>query len=255
MLERGQAVRHLFLVQACGGSNPPAPAIIEYKLHSKICSFFVYIFLIIIVVKFMLYIASSSVSRKNLLQQALIPFQVIAQHANESQVSTDQPLHQIVMQIAQLKMNHAEIPPGMYHKQICFVLTADTLGLTQAGRVLTKPCDRDDAITMLTQARAGTLTATGFCIRTLEWDGSAWNMVQEVVGYDQAQTVFDVPDDCIDWYLDTIPFLSVSGAISIEGFGGQFLQSVNGNYETIVGLPMFKIRKALHALGFYEKRS
>ena len=200
-----------------------------------------------------LYIASNSASRKNLLQQAQIPFQVIDQDADESLISTQQPLSDIVVQIAQLKMQHAQIPAGTTEGQICFVLTADTLGLaTMNHRVLCKPVDRDDAISMLQDSRQGTLTATGFCLRTLQWQGGSWKVLQEIVDCDQAESIFDVPHEFIDFYLNVVPFLTVSGAISIEGVGGQFLESVNGSYETIVGLPMFKIRQALFKIGFYS---
>ncbi len=198
-----------------------------------------------------LYIASNSASRKNLLEQARIPFIVIDQDADESLVPIDQPLVDIVLQIAQLKMQHARIPFGVQEGQICFVLTADTLGLTRAGRVLCKPVDRNDAITMLQQARLGTLTVTGFCLRRLRWEKNSWVLEQEIIDADQAESIFDVSDLFLDFYLDAIPFLSVSGAISIEGVGGQFLHSVDGSYESVVGLPMFKLRCALSKLGFY----
>lgn len=200
----------------------------------------------------MLYIASNSASRKRLLEEAEIPFQVIEQSADESQVSITQPLQDIVMQIAQLKMEYAHIPSGKYDGDICFVLTADTLGLTRQGRVLCKPSDRNDAISMLQDSRKGTLTATGFFLRKMQWQQNAWTILQEIVDCDQAESVFDVPEEFLDFYLGAIPFLSVSGAISIEGFGGQFLRTVYGSYETVVGLPMFKIRQALFACGFYQ---
>lgn len=205
-----------------------------------------------ITISHVLYIASNSASRKRLLSEAGIPFQVITQDADESLVNTNQALSDIVVQIAMLKMQHAQIPAGGVDGDICFVLTADTLGLTMSGRVLCKPVDRKDAVSMLIDARPGTLTATGFCLRKLQWRHDAWVVVQEVVDFDQAQSVFDVPDEFIDFYLDAIPFLTVSGAISIEGIGGQFVKSVDGSYETIVGLPMFKIRQALFKFGFYS---
>ncbi len=201
---------------------------------------------------YVLYIASNSTSRKSLLSQACLPFKIIDQSADESAVSVNQSLLDIVQQIAMLKMQHAQIPLGKEEGDICFVLTADTLGLTKLGRVLCKPVDRHDAITMLRDARLGTITATGFCLRKLCWQDNVWVVLQEIVDVDSAESIFDVPQDFIDFYLDAIPFLSVSGAISIEGFGGQFLQSVHGSYETIVGLPMFKIRAALFDFGFYE---
>ncbi|MBV8661176.1 MAG: Maf family protein [Candidatus Dependentiae bacterium] len=198
-------------------------------------------------------IASNSASRKRLLEFAKIPFQVIKQDADESLISLHQQLSDIVTQIAQLKMKHVQIPAGQQEGEICFVLTADTLGLTAQGRVLCKPVDRNDAISMLQDARVGiTQTATAFYLRKLIWQGGAWVILQEIIDFDQAESIFDVPDEFIDFYLDNIPFLSVSGAISIEEVGGQFLKSVNGSYETIVGLPMFKIRQALFEMDFYS---
>ena len=199
-----------------------------------------------------LYIASNSASRKKLLEQANIPFLVIAQDADEKSIATHQPFSDIVMQIAQLKMQHAQIPAGTHEGAVCFVLTADTLGLSKQGRVLCKPVDRQDAISMLNDARQGTVTATGFCLRKMSWQHGVWLVEKEVVDFDRADSIFDVPDAFLDYYLESIPYLSVSGAVSIEGVGGQFLQSVNGSYETIVGLPMFKIRQSLYEFGFYE---
>ncbi len=200
----------------------------------------------------LLYIASSSASRKNLLKQAQINFTVIEQDADESQISTDQEMKDIVMQIAVLKMQSAQIPSGNNAGDVCFVLTADTLGLTSQGRVIGKPVDRDDAVSMLKDSRSGILTVTGFCLRKLQWQQNSWVVLDECLDYDETGSVFDVSDDFIDFYLDRIPFLSVSGAISIEGFGGQFLKSIEGSYESVIGLPMFKIRESLFDFGFYE---
>ena len=198
-----------------------------------------------------LHIASSSASRKKLLENAKIPFVVIAQDADESQVDTAQELSQVVIQIAVLKMVHVTMPIGKRKGDICFVLTADTLGLTTTGRVLCKPVNRDDAVTMLKDSRLGNRTATGFCLRKFSWENDNWIIVQEIIDSDEAWCVFDVSDEFVDFYLDNVPFLSVSGAISIESIGGQFLKSVDGSYETVIGLPMFKIRQALFDCGFY----
>ena len=204
------------------------------------------------IMPYVLHIASSSASRKKLLENAKIPFVVIEQDADESQVDTAQELSQIVTQIALLKMAHVKMPVGKHEGDICFVLTADTLGLTTTGRVLCKPIDRDDAVTMLKDSRLGNRTVTGFCLRKLSWQNGAWVVIQEIVDCDEAWCVFDVSDEFVYFYLDNVPFLSVSGAISIESIGGQFLKTVDGSYETVIGLPMFKIRQALFDLGFYR---
>ncbi|MGZ6254465.1 MAG: Maf family protein [Candidatus Chromulinivorax sp.] len=203
--------------------------------------------------KNLVYLASNSASRKNLLAAARIPFQIIFQDADESGVDITKSLSEIVMDLALLKMQHAQLPQAVYEGQIIFVLTADTLGKIDAiDRILTKPKDRQDAVTMLEQARLGSLTCTGFCLRKLQWQNNAWQILDEIIDYDQATSIFDVPDYYINFYLDSIDFLSVSGAISIEGIGGQFLKTVQGNYEAIVGLPMFKVRQALYFMNFYS---
>lgn len=199
-----------------------------------------------------LYLASNSISRQNLLTQAGISFSVIAQDADESLVSYKQPLSEIVMQLAELKMNHAKIPAGTVQGQLIFVVTADTLGLTEQRRILCKPVDKDDAISMLKDAAQGTYTATGFCVQRMRWEHGSWQLEAKIIDYDQSFAIFNVSDLFLSSYLEKIPYLSVSGAVSIEGFGGQFLQSINGSYETIVGLPMFKLRTALCELGFYH---
>ncbi len=202
--------------------------------------------------KNVIYLASNSVSRKNLLLQAKIHCEVIPQTANESDVNVEQPLSDVVMQIAQLKMTHAVLPLGKSEGDVCFVLTADTMGLTKSGRLLTKPSDRSDAISMLRDCRQGPqTTVTGFCLRKYQWQQGAWQMMQEESGFDKASMLFQVPESRMDFYLDNTPFLSVSGAVSIEHFGGQFCQSLNGSYEAIIGLPMFKIRQTLETLMFF----
>lgn len=198
-----------------------------------------------------LYLASNSVSRKNLLEQAKIPCQIIQQTADEEQVSREQSFEQIVMQIAKLKMMHAVLPDGQEHGELAFVLTADTMGLTASNRLLGKPKDRSDAISMLKACQQGPQTTkTGFCIRKLEWKNHKWYVLAEILDVDSSSLLFDVPDPLIDFYLDNIPFMEVSGAVSIEQFGGQFCKSINGSYESIIGLPMYTIRQALLSMEF-----
>lgn len=74
-----------------------------------------------------LLLASSSSSRKKLLDQSLIPFTVISQSADESQCDWMLSLPELVQTIAAYKMEHAILPVGAVEGEYCFVLTADTL--------------------------------------------------------------------------------------------------------------------------------
>ena len=73
-----------------------------------------------------LLLASSSSSRKMLLDESQIPFKVIYQTADESQCDVGLPFQQLVEAIANHKMNHVIMPEGK-EGDLAFVLTADTI--------------------------------------------------------------------------------------------------------------------------------
>ena len=202
--------------------------------------------------KHSLFLASNSASRKSLLEQADIPFQIISQNADESLCDTNRELSLVVLELAPLKMNHAILPQGQFDGQIIFVLTADTLTKDIHGTLHGKPSDRDDAIRILKLCRAGTIIGTAFCLQKLRWQNDSWDVVESVIEYDQAMCVMNVPDEFLNFYLDRIPFLTISGAIDIAGIGDQFLEEVDGSYSAVLGLPMCKVRQSLYKLGFYE---
>lgn len=200
--------------------------------------------------KNILYLASSSASRQHLLRLATIPFQIIDQTADESIISIDQPLQDLVTKLAVLKMKHVIMPVGK-QGDIAFVLTADTMTLDHAGGMHGKPKDRQAAQHMLDGCRAGSRVGSGFCLQKKIFEDGAWVTREEIVGYGSALCVFDVPKSFLDFYLDKVPFTKVSGGVTIEGFGEQFVREVSGSYSSIIGLPMYEIREALFKLGFY----
>ena len=203
--------------------------------------------------KYPLYLASNSASRKMLLTQAKIPFTVIRQTADETTCCFKTDIADLVKELAVLKMESVIMPEASKENEICLVLTADTLNFSSDKEVLGKPVDRDDAIAMLRKSRAGNIVATGFCIRKMKWNDGQWNILEEVADYDQALCVMDIPEEFLDYYLDTVPHTSVSGGIAVEDFGTQFCKKIEGSYGAIVGLPVYKVRKVLYELGFYQQ--
>ncbi len=199
-----------------------------------------------------LYLASSSASRKALLELSQIPFSLVSQSADESQCSLFQPLESLVRELAVLKMNHIIFPSGKVG-EIAFFLTADTMTMDFNNQLYGKPVDREDAIRMLKACRKGVTVGSAFCLeRKIFVAGGHWVTQESIVDYDQASCVVDVPDLFLDFYLGRISFLDVSGGIAIEGFGDQFVKEVCGSYSAILGLPMYKVREALYASGFYS---
>lgn len=198
-----------------------------------------------------LYLASGSATRKKLLTLSQIPFHIVQQTADESQASLQQSLQSLVLELAQLKMNHIVYPEGK-EGDIAFFLTADTMTIDPEGNLYGKPIDRADAVSMLKVCRKGTTVGTAFCLERKMFSGGRWVTQERVVDYDEAWCVIDVPDSFVDFYLDSISFMDFSGSVTIEGFGDQFVREVRGSYSSVLGLPMYKVRDALYRLGFYS---
>ena len=230
-----QAVRHLVLVQAFGGSNPSTPAIVHHETTMYTTA--------------PLYLASQSRMRKLLLQQAQIPFTIIEQSADETACDWNQPFTAVVSSIARSKMDHASVPVGGTH---CYVLTADTLCIDSQGRLHGKPESPEAAVAMLRLWRSGCLVATGFCLDKKEYVNGVWKTEKRIEQSVVTKIDFSVPDEWLDDYLNKTPSLNVAGAMAIEEFGFQFVRTIEGSYTNIIGLPLFEVRQALTELGFFN---
>jgi septum formation protein len=59
----------------------------------------------------------------------------------------------------------------------------------------------------------------------------------------------DLSDDQIARYVATGEPLQVAGAFTIDGLGGAFIESISGDYHTVVGLSLVGLRKMISELG------
>ena len=201
--------------------------------------------------KNILLLGSKSESRRTLLDNAKIPYQVVSQDADETQCDWGLPLQKVVESIALFKMEHVIMPAGK-EGDSCFVLTADTLSQDCNGNIHGKPADGDDAIRMLRAAAAGRNSCgTAFCLDKKIYKSGAWHLEQRIIKYIVAQYDFIIPENWIMRYIALGHGNDAAGAIRIEEYDSQFLKSVDGSYTTIVGLPMFELRQALEEIGFF----
>ena len=198
-----------------------------------------------------LLLGSKSASRQMLLNQMDIPFVLIDQDADETACDWTLPFEQVVSSIARHKMNQV-IMPAVQDKQEVFVLTADTLSQTINGSISGKPTNKENAIAKLKEARKGMRTGTAFCLEKRIYTFEQWQIVDRIEQFVDARYKFNVPDHWIDRYLENAAGFSSSGAIAIEEYGLQFLESVNGSYTAIIGLPLFELRLALEKIGFFS---
>ena len=201
--------------------------------------------------KNILLLASQSKSRRMLLSQAQIPFVLIDQAADESQCDWGLPLPQLVESIAQYKMSQVIMPLGV-QKQELFVITADTLTQNVHGVTFGKPENEAHAMEILKTFHEGRIRInTAVCLDKKVYKYDTWQTDQRVILIVEGQCMFKVPHALMQQYIQNSAALSAAGALAIEGYGAQFLQSVSGSYNTIIGLPLFELRQALYQLGFF----
>lgn len=181
-----------------------------------------------------LLLCSQSESRAQLLKNAKIKFKIIKTVPNfEEPVIDLKDLEKTVTAIAWEKMNNVDFSALPDNEQL-FITTADTLVQSKISKqLLAKPIDLAHAREMIELANKEPLLVGTSCILRA---GTIKNP-----HYSQISTITECIFKCdsIDRYLANIHnVLSISGAVSIEGFGLQFFPSIHGSLSGAQGLPL-----------------
>lgn len=200
-----------------------------------------------------LYLASQSTLRQQLLKEAGIPFVVISQNADEQSVERTNSLTEVLSKIVALKRLAVQMPNGEQIGEKAFVLTVDSMPQAPDGTIFGKPKDQAEALKMLAMINGVSTAATAYCLELKEWNGVEWKLIDARRACITAQVKVNLPAQWREQYMERMPwYLMVAGAMDVMEFGAQFLASVKGSYGTILSLPIFEIRKDLEVLGFYE---
>lgn len=123
------------------------------------------------------------------------------------------------------------------------IISSDTL-VEIDGVPLGKPSDEDDAIRMLKSlsGRAHNVH-TGVCVRLGE---------RVLSGVDTTRVHFkELSDTEIEEYVKGGEPMDKAGAYGIQGDGGKFVRSIDGDYDTVVGLSLRLTRSLVEAV--YDK--
>ena len=198
-----------------------------------------------------LFLASHSRTRQHLLTSAQLPCTIIEHHADERSIMWDSSIHEMVIRLALLKMEHVAMPVG-YENELVFVLTADTLIADAGGKLYGKPHDYAEATRMIRALRDYAHIATGFCLEKKQYIDMAWKTVHRVTQVQDGTCISDIPDKWIDYYLARTDYTSLAGALAIDNVGALFIKEIRGSYGAILGLPMAELRIALTNSGFFE---
>jgi septum formation protein len=184
-------------------------------------------------------LASASPARLETLRRAGVEPEVVVSGVDEDRV-TAPTTAELVTRLAELKAR--AVAPQVAGAAL--VLGCDSL-LEFDGQALGKPGSSDAARERWRQLRghAGVLH-TGHCLV----DTSTGRTVTE--GAATGVRFADVTDAEIDLYCSTGEPTAVAGAFTIDGLGGWFIDGVDGDPHTVVGVSLPTLRRMLRDLGY-----
>ena len=179
----------------------------------------------------MLFLASSSPRRSELLKKAGYEFTVEPTSVSETVLHGTPPM-QIVEQLSARK---AEAVAKLHPADT--ILAADTIVVLK-GRILGKPKDEEAAKAMLKLLSANVHQVyTGYTIIR----GKKFLCGHEVTSVE----FYALSQKEIDDYVATGDPLDKAGAYGIQGRGALFVKRINGDFYNVVGLPIAKISRLL----------
>jgi len=185
-------------------------------------------------------LASQSPRRKQLLQWAEVPFEVIVRHTEEN-FPAEIPIEQVPVFIARSKAIAVYDYLSSDEIAIKPILAADTI-VVLGDRIIGKPKDRHDAIeTLLSLSGKRHKVITGVLIK---------NGKEEIGFCDITEVSFhSITEEEICFYVDKYKPYDKAGAYAIqEWIGVVGIESIKGDFYNVMGLPVSRVVKALKDL-------
>lgn len=185
-------------------------------------------------------LASGSPRRKELLEMLNIPFEVMVSDVDET---TD------IISPAE-KVKYLSLIKARAVADICennsIIIGSDTV-VSQLGKIFGKPKDSADAKAMLKKLSGKKHSVfTGLTVIVKDEKGS---LTETSLADCTEVDMLEMTDDEIDNYIASGEPGDKAGAYAIQGKGAAFIEAINGDYYTVMGLPVRLLYKTLKENG------
>lgn len=184
-----------------------------------------------------LILASKSPRRYDLLKQLGLDFEVIPSKIEEDFVPNEPPREHVI-RLAEAKALDVgnQFPEN-------WVIGADTIVYVD-GIILGKPKSREEAMDMLKRLSGEEhRVLTGISVRHSNKGRGECEAVETAVRVKSLSPVE------MDWYIGTGEPFDKAGGYGIQGIGSFMIESINGSYTNVVGLPLCELMQMLIRLG------
>ena len=204
-----------------------------------------YRFYVNIVIMSRIILASASPARKNLMKELKLAFSVHTSGFQEN-MNAYKNSSKLAKHLAEGKATF------IAHKfPDCIIIGADTFITVGTGRSLEKICKPStikEAKIIIKKMSAQTIAVhSGIAVIKTDPRGKiSKKIVEHVV---TKLTIKKMSSAEIHGLAHQKDALQISGAFSIEGAGGKMVEKIDGDYNNVIGLPLFMLRKMLKKIG------
>ncbi|XP_076295344.1 dTTP/UTP pyrophosphatase [Lasioglossum baleicum] len=186
-------------------------------------------------------LASGSPRRHELIKQLGINAEIVPSLYDEAlDRSTYTNYGKYVQDIAKYKVLEVYNRLKEDSKPISLIIGADTM-VTMGDIIYGKPKDKPQAFEMLSRlANREHVVYTGVCLKTPK---------TELNFYESTKVKFgDISPVQIDAYIKSGEPFDKAGGYGVQGLGGCLIERIDGDYYTVMGMPLYSITKQLNTL-------
>jgi septum formation protein len=191
-----------------------------------------------------LVLASASAVRRTLLESAGVPVIVDASDVDESAIKRRLVAQGMPTQAAAVELASAKAKAVSVRHPGKLVIGADQI-LEHAGRWFDKPVDRAAAALQLATLAGGAHSLVSAAV-VVEDGAEIWRTAQSVTLH-----MRPLSQPYIESYLDRVGNVAQTsvGGYQLEGLGAQLFTRVDGDYFTVLGLPLLPLLAYLRQRG------
>lgn len=183
-------------------------------------------------------LASKSPRRRELLEMLGAQFEVITSDCDEN--ITGLAPRDLVRELA---LRKAEAVYKRLNDPDAVVIGSDTIVTPDGVKALGKPRDRGDAVRTLTELSGKWHSVcTGIAVIGRAADNTSKKIAETV---ETKVKFLDLTKEDCERYADTGEPLDKAGSYGIQGRGGALVEKIDGDYYSVVGLPVSRLRVIL----------
>ncbi len=189
----------------------------------------------------MLYLASKSPRRAELLRQLKVKFEIIDSEVDETPLAGESVPDLVT------RLSIAKAQQGLSQLQVVaagdLVLASDTM-IALDDEVIGKPASGADCQRILTRL-SGRSHQVVTAIALIDHQGSIQHTCSE-----NEVSFRSLQEDEIRAYCASGEPMDKAGAYAIQGIGAIFIDRISGSYSSIMGLPLFETARLLNQAGY-----